>query len=62
MFKYELNRIYRLTRNWMNMSVPYERESRWNVIECFATSRHVQLYQDSKREPSIHDANPKSEP
>ena len=39
------------TCDWMNTSVPYERESCWNVIECFAMSCHVQSYQDSKQEP-----------
>ena len=39
------------TRDLMDMSVLCERESRRNIIESFATSCHIQLYQDLKREP-----------
>ena len=37
-------------RDWTDTPVPCERELRTNVIQSFATSCHVQSYQDSKSE------------
>ena len=58
-FKSEATRIYRRTHDLTDTSVPYECESRWNVIESFAMSCPIQSYQDSKHEPKIRNANPK---